>query len=262
MASTTPDPGSLATDETPASGRRARNRLERERAYLAAAMDIAGRDGLRSLTMQRLADEVDAAVGTVYTYFPAKGALVAELQREAIERLTESYHLIRDRSDAELAGWSDRVAASLAQLAVFGRFWVASVDTFPQEAAFLHALISESEQMVPPEEHHRVLPAAMTLLDEARAAVAAGVEVGAVPAIASDDPMDVVIRWAAALTGTLLTSNMAPLNPKAFDGRRLARLLQHDLLLGWGADPARLAQAEQHVADLEAEGPLAPPLPT
>src|SRR3569623_1918408 len=93
--------------EPPAPGRRARNRLERERAYLAAAMQIAGRDGLRALTMQRLADEVDAAVGTVYTYFPAKGALVAELQREAIERLTESYHRTRDRSDAELAGWDD-----------------------------------------------------------------------------------------------------------------------------------------------------------
>jgi AcrR family transcriptional regulator len=246
--------------DPPAPGRRARNRIERERAYLAAAMDIAGRDGLRALTMQRLADEVDAAVGTVYTYFPAKGALVAELQREAIERLTESYHLTRDRSDADLDGWDDQVAAALARLAVFGRFWVATVDTFPQEAAFLHALISESEQMVPPEEHHRVLPAAMTLLDEARAAVAAGVEAGAVPNIADDDPMDVVIRWAAALTGTLLTDNLAPLNPRAFDGRRLARILQHDLLLGWGADRERLERAEAHVAALESAGPLAPPL--
>lgn len=243
-------------------GRRARNRLEKERAYLAAAMDIAGRDGLRALTMQRLADEVDAAVGTVYTYFPSKGALVAELQREAIERLTASYHLTRDRSEVELAGWDDATAAAVARLAVFGRFWVASVDTFPQEAAFLHALISESEQMVPEDEHHRVMPAAMALLDEARAAVAAGVEVGAVAAVAGDDPMDVVIRWAAALTGALLTSNMAPLNPKAFDGRRLARQLQHDLLVGWGAPAEALVRAEDHVARLEADGPLAPPLPS
>ncbi|MCU1378664.1 MAG: Transcriptional regulator, TetR family protein [Acidimicrobiales bacterium] len=246
--------------ETAAAGRRARNRLERERAYLAAAMDIAGRDGLRALTMQRLADEVDAAVGTVYTYFPAKGALVAELQREAIERLTESYHLIRDRSDAVLSGWDDPAAASVARLAVFGRFWVASVDTFPQEAAFLHALISESGQTVPPEEHYRVLPAALTLLDEASGAVVEGRELRAITHLDGDDPMDLVIRWAAALTGVLLTSNLAPLNPKAFDGRRLARILQSDLLRGWGASPERVARAEQHVAALEAGGPLAPPL--
>jgi AcrR family transcriptional regulator len=248
----------VVEDAPAATGRRARNRLERERAYLAAAMDIAGRDGLRALTMQRLADEVDAAVGTVYTYFPSKGALVAELQREAIERLTESYHLIRDRSDARLAGWDDQVAASVARLAVFGRFWVATVDTFPQEAAFLHALISESEQMVPPEEHHRVMPAALILLNEARACVAESAAAGAIDPLGDTDPMDIVIRWAAALTGVLLTVNLAPLNPRAFDGRRLARVLQRDLLLGWGASRAGVDRAEAHVAELEAEGPLAP----
>lgn len=242
-------------------GRRERNRREKERAYLAAAMDIAGRDGLRALTMARLADEVDAAVGSVYTYFPSKGALVAELQREAIETLTASFHIVRDRSDALLDDEADPVGSAVARMALFGRFWVASVDTFPQEAAFLHALISESEQMVPPEEHHRVLPAAMDLLDEARACVTAAVAVGAMVGIVDDEPMDVVIRWAAALTGVLLTTNMAPLNPRAFDGRRLARILQHDLLLGWGAPPSVVAVAEAHLEALEATGPLAPPLP-
>ena len=242
----------------PPPGRRERNRRERERAYLQAAMAIAGRDGIRGLTMARLAEHVDAAVGTVYTYFPSKGALIAELQREAIERLTASYHLIRDRSEAVLATWDDPEAAAVARLATFGRFWVATVDTFPQEAAFLHALVSESEEMVPPEEHHRAMPAAVALLGEAAAAVVTASEAGAV---AVDDPMDVVVRWAAALTGALLTSNLAPLNPVAFDGRRLALLLQRDLLLGWGAAPALVDRAEAHVAALEAAGPLAPPLP-
>jgi AcrR family transcriptional regulator len=255
-------PVDAEVDAPAATGRRARNRIEKERAYLAAAMEIAGRDGLRALTMQRLADEVDAAVGTVYTYFPAKGALVAELQREAIERLTESYHLIRDRSDAVLGGWDDQVAAAVARLCVFGRFWVATVDTFPQEAAFLHALISESEQMVPPEEHYRVMPAALILLNEARACVAAAAEAGAIDDLGGTDPMDIVIRWAAALTGVLLTTNLAPLNPRAFDGLRLARVLQRDLLLGWGAPRSAVDRAEAHVAALEAEGSLAPLLPT
>ena len=241
----------------PIPGRRERNRRERERTYLEAAMAIAGRDGIRGLTMARLADQVDAAVGTVYTYFPSKGALIAELQREAIERLTASYHVLRDRSEAALAGWDDPRAAAVARLATFGRFWVATVDTFPQEAAFLHALVSESEEMVPPEEHHRAMPAALALLDEARAAVVAAVDAGAIEV---DDPMDVVIRWAAALTGALLTSNLAPLNPTAFDGRRLARLLQRDLLLGWGAPPELVDRAEAHVEALAAAGSLAPRL--
>jgi AcrR family transcriptional regulator len=251
MAATPPDV------DQPGLGRRARNRRDRERAYLAAAMDIAGRDGLQALTMQRLADEVDSAVGTVYTYFPSKGALVAELQREAIEHLTASYHLVRDRSDALLAAWGDPRAEAVARLAVFGRFWIAAADSLPEEASFLHRLISESDQEVPPEELHRVLPAADALLEEARTCVTAAAAVGA---ITVDEPRDVVIRWAAALTGVLLTSNLAPLNPDAFDGRRLARILQRDLLAGWGAPADALAAAERHVADLEAGGDLAPRL--
>lgn len=250
--------GAPPSDPVPPGGRRARNRRDRERAYLDAAMEIAGRDGLRSLTMSRLADEVDAAVGTVYTYFPSKGALVAELQREAIERLNASYHVVRRRSDAALDTWTDPVAAAVARLLVFGHFWIASADALPQEAAFLHALISETEQAVPVEEHHRVLPAAMALLDDARACVEEGVALGA---IRVGDAMDVVIRWAAALTGTLLTSNLAPLNPRAFDGRRLAHLLQRDLLLGWGAAPELVDRAEEHLAELAATGSLAPPAP-
>ena len=77
-------------------------------------------------------------------------------------------------------------------------------------------------------------------------------------AITAGDPMAQVIGWAAALTGCLLTSNLAPLNPVAFDGRRLARLVQHDLLVGWGAPASALERAEDHVAFLEQVGPLAP----
>lgn len=247
-----------ATDAPPAGplGRRARNRQERERTYLAAAMEIAGREGLRGLTMQRLADEVDAAVGTVYTYFPSKGALFAELQREAIERLTASYHLVRNRSEAVLvAGGHDQQGAAVSRLAVFGRFWVAAAISLPQEASFLHALISESEQLVPEEEHHRVMPAALALLNEARDCVEEAAGVGA---IRVDDAMNLVVRWAAALTGALLAGNLASLNPEAFDGQRLAINLQRDLLVGWGASSDQVERAFDHVDALVADGPLAP----
>jgi AcrR family transcriptional regulator len=244
-------------EEAPTEGRRARNRRERERAYLDAGMDIAGREGIHALTMQRLAEATDAAVGTVYTYFPSKGALVAELQRESIERLTASYHHTRDRSRALLAGWHEPRAESVARLLVFGRFWIASAETLPHESRFLHALIGETEQSVPPEEFHRAAPAALDLLAEAAGEVVAAVAIGA---IRVDDPMDVVIRWAAALTGVLLTANLASLNPRAFDGRRLAPILQRDLLAGWGAPPELIDRAEAHVAELEAEGQLAPPV--
>ncbi|MCU1350913.1 MAG: Transcriptional regulator, TetR family protein [Acidimicrobiales bacterium] len=221
-------------------------------------MAIVAADGLRALTMQRLADELDCAVGTVYTYFPSKGALVAELQREAIERLTTSYDIIRVVSDDELAHWPDERAVAVARLVLFGRFWIASVDQLPREAALLHSLISEPESLVPPEEHHRVLPAALQLLDRARSCVEAAEAAGAIEV---DDSMSVVIRWAAALTGTLQTSNLAPLNPEAFDGPRLAGQVLRDLLLGWGAPSTLVDRGTAHADALARQVPLAPLLP-
>jgi AcrR family transcriptional regulator len=237
-------------------GRRARNRRARERAYLVAAMDIASRDGIRYLTMQRLAEEVDAAVGTVYTYFPSKGALVAEIQREAIERLTDSYHLLRDRSEAVLATWPD-AAAAVARLAVFGRWWIATEQTFPQESAFLHGVVNEAEQVVPPEELYRVLPTILALLEEARRAVVAAVEAEAIDV---GEPMDAVVRWAAGLNGVLLLSTLPPVDAVALDGSKLAIQLQRDLFLGWGAAPDLVDRADAHVEALSSAGPLAPPV--
>ena len=40
--------------------------------------------------------------------------------------------------------------------------------------------------------------------------------------------------------------------------RALARELLHELLLGWGAEPARVDRVEEHIAALAAAGPLAP----
>src|SRR5690348_18429680 len=84
-------------------GRRARNRLARHAAYLGTARRLVRAEGLDALTMQRMAAELDCAVGTIYTYFPSKSALVAEVQREAIDRLTTSYLLGRAELDRSLA---------------------------------------------------------------------------------------------------------------------------------------------------------------
>lgn len=219
-------------------------------------MAIAVADGLEALTMARLAEAVEAAVGSVYTYFPSKGALIAELQREAIERLTASYHLIRDRSEAELATWDDPRAEALARVALFGSFWIAAGDTLPHEAGLLHGIVSVSKVYVPPEERHRVLPASLAFLTEAGAVVVGASEAGAIRPLV--DPAGAVVRWAAALTGVLLTENVAQVAEYPFEPKALARELLHELLLGWGATDEDVARVEAHVAALAADGPLAP----
>jgi AcrR family transcriptional regulator len=240
------------------TGRRERNRLARHRSYLAAAQAIVSEEGLDGLTMQRVADRLDCAVGTIYTYFPSKSALLAELQRSAIERLTASYLVLRTDADRLLAADepSERVRA-LSRVVLTGRFWAATTETFPQEARLMQALMTSSQDVMGVEDGARVLPAAARHLDLARVVVQEAQEVGALD---DDDPWSRVVAWLAAVNGVVQVSRLAMWDADLLDGVRLAAGLGHDLALGWGADPRELATAEAHIDRLARRGPLAPPL--
>ncbi len=237
--------------------RRDRNRLARHREYLDTALRIATEEGLHALTMQRLASEVDAAVGTVYTYFPSKGALVAEVQREAVDRLTGSYLLLRPVIEERVADL-DPATAALAHLVGFARFCIESVDTLAQEQRLLQQLMYDADQMVPTEEGARVLPTVLRLLDLARERLEAA---AVAEALRPGDPMDRTVVLAAALNGVLQVGKLARWDADLLDGARLARMLIDDLLGGWGAPSDQLADAHAVIDRIARRQPLARPLP-
>jgi AcrR family transcriptional regulator len=223
-------------------------------------MRIVGTDGLDGLTMARLAlaDELDCAVGTVYTYFPSKGALVAAVQREAIEKVGASYLVIRSDTDRLIdERGPGPVVAALTRAVGMGRFWSAAPDTFPEEAHLLQLLMSDRREVLGPEEGATNLPSAMRHLDQARAILDQAVEVGALRAA---DPWARVISWVAAINGVAQTSRLAVYDDQLFEGRRLADQLNLDLIRGWGAPADALAAGAALVDELAARGPLAPPV--
>lgn len=238
-------------------GRRERNRLARHREYLQTALQVATAEGLGAVTMQRLAAEVGAAVGTIYTYFPSKGALVAEVQREAIDRITASYLQLRPAIDDRVADLDPSVAA-LAHLVGFARFCIESLDTLPLEQRLLQQLVFDAEQVVPTEEGARVLPTVLRLLDLARDRFAVAEGVGA---LAPGDAMQRTVILAASLNGVLQVSKLARWDADLLDGGRLARRLVDDLLIGMGADPTLLEQGHAVIDAIARRQPLARPLP-
>lgn len=241
------------------TGKRAANRIARTRTYLDCALGIVTSEGFDALTMQRIADDCDAAIGAIYRYFPSKGALVAEVQREAIDRLAASYLIIRERSDRRFAklGLDEREAA-LARVVTFGRFFCATSDTFPQELRLLQMLMSEWRQVVPDEEGLRLVPTAMRFVGQAHDVIATATDLGVVD---EGDALDRAVTWAAAVGGVLQISRLDHFDADLFDGERLARRLNLDLIVGWGADRSKVDRADALVSDLGARGPLAPPLP-
>lgn len=253
--SAVPDPAS--EDPGAPVGARERNRLARHRGYLRAALRLVFAEGLDALTMQRLATEVGASVGSVYTYFPSKGALVAEVQREAIERLATSAALLGADVD-RAATRAEPGVAHLAPVVAFGRFWLTAAGTYPEEMQLL-LLLSDVTESVPPEEAGRVVPAAMRLLGLAEARLGVATAAGALD---DTDPADRrTIALAAALTGCVQLRVVQRWDEELLDPLGTGRHVLDALLLGWGAPRHALDAAHALIDDLEADAPLARQIP-
>src|SRR6476661_1943441 len=144
------------------TGRRARNRIARHDQLLRSASEITNEVGLDGLTMQAVADRVDCAVGTIYTYFESKSALIAALQISAIQTLLGTYHASAARWDEALED-TDEAVAALVHLIAFGRLFVAGPDVHPREFELLQMLITSRERVVSTDDSVAVVPHAMIL---------------------------------------------------------------------------------------------------
>ena len=243
---------------TPPVGRRAQNRATRHAQLMNAATEIIATKGLSGLTMQAVAEIVDCAVGTIYTYFPSKTALLSELQIAAIQTLQATF-------DASLSTWDDELAslsvdddlAALVRLVAFGHLFTAGPDLHPREFELLQALISTPNREIG-EEGPDVLPHALTLINEFRLLIDRAVELGVLECgtggADGNEPLEVsmarTLRWAGGLNGALLVSNAHPDERLLLDGRSLALQLSNDLLRGWGAGADQLREATDVVAGL------------
>jgi AcrR family transcriptional regulator len=246
-------------------GRRARNRAARHDQLLAAAMEIVAEHGLDGLTMQGVADKVDCAVGTIYTYFSSKSALVAALQTAAVQTMLATYHRCAQSWDDALVEMEteDHVAA-LVRIMGFCELFVAGPQIHPREFELLQLLITARGQVIATEDLLGVLPHVMALLTEARVLIDEAMESGALAPMTTrpdDDSLRRTLRLAGGLDGALLVGGAGvPGVPEveAFESRRLAQLLTEDLLLAWGAQPRTLELAVERRERLRAAGVLLP----
>lgn len=207
--------------------------------------------------MQRVTDELGSSTGGIYNYFPTKHALIAELQREALEVMVESYQLGQARLDAVLEQRKARPAdAALARAVATCLFWIDSEETIPAEIELSRRLIAgaTTAQMG---SDAGVVPAALRLLDEGRQRLDATVELGV---LEPGDSIDRALMLVASVTGVLLTSKLGSWDQRLFDGRRLATRLVDDIFVGWGATREQLAIAEEHIAAFTEHDHVAPPV--
>jgi AcrR family transcriptional regulator len=242
-------------------GRRAQNRVARNHDLLLAATEIIATEGVEGLTMQAVADKVGCAVGTIYTYFESKSALLSALQLAAIQTLLDTFTTSAESweraiSDADL----DPVTAALVRLVAIGQILVAAGDIHDREFDLLQKLISTPADLTTDSDRQEVIPLALELLDTVRVFIDHASSVGALSLPSSDSSVSRAIRWAGGINGALLVSNVGieanRKNPPLFDGQALALSLAQDLLRSWGAPLDDLESANIFVDDLIATDKL------
>ncbi len=234
------------------SERKVRSRADRRDAFLEAARQLIEEHGIDALTVKSVADRVDAAVGTLYTYFPSKGALIAALQVAAIERLGAAYTQAADDLDSELAAWGvDVDTAALTRLVAVGRSLIAVVEVLPEEFRLQQRLLNDRADY-DDRDVALVVPVAYAVLARPERLLRDAVALGVLEA---GDSFDRTITWVAGINGVLTLGSLAASVAAGFAPASLADMLHLSLLRGWGADPGLLAASEAlvplgHVASL------------
>lgn len=249
-------------------GRRARNRVARYDRLLAASSDIVQESGLEGLTMQAVADRVDCAVGTIYTYFASKASLIAALQGAAMQTVLASYHRAAEQWDDSLAesGIDDPAVESLVRVLAFGQLFLAGPEVNPREFEFLQMALNSPVNLVNEKDVAALTAHALTLLAEGMVLIDAAVTAAAISEPDTgrgDDALRRMLRWIGALDGALLVSNvrmeaMKSSETAAFDARRLGLLVSEDMLLAWGAPQRILRAAVDEVERMRTTGSLLP----
>ena len=244
------------TEEEKSLSRPERKRQQRAQVFIEAAQRIIAAEGFEGLTMSRLAAELDTVVSAVYRYFPSKGALIAAIQEEGIERMSASLTTIVGSGDRHFAaGGLDERGVAVARLVLFGRWLCATTETYPEELRLFQLIMSQRESALDPEGGLRMFPIAMALGGHAVAALDAAEACGAIEAGSS---IDRAVIWASGLSGVLETDDLERYAPGLFGKTRLARQANVDLIAGWGASRDAITRGSELVDGLAAIGPLAP----
>lgn len=254
--------------EPPPVGRRARNRAARYDQLLAAASDLVQEGGLDGLTMQAVADRVDCAVGTIYTYFTSKASLIAALQGAAMQTILGTYHRAAEQWDLALeeSGLDNPAVESLVRVLAYGQLFLAGPELNPREFEFLQLAMTSPVDLVNPEDLAGLTNHALTLIAEGMVLIEAAVAAGALSAPDTsrrDDALRRMLRWIGALEGVLLVSNvrveaMRESEASAFDAGHLGLLSTQDLLLAWGAPPRVLTAAVDELDRMRRAGTFLP----
>jgi len=210
-----------------------RKRQQRIDAIVEAAMDLVADAGLEGLTIQQLASELDYTPGALYRYFDSKEHLLAELERRVVADIASEF------AKAYSAGGA--TADPLVPLLFTARFYARLPEQLPQGFALISRVMADPRRLIREELDQPINAHLAPLLETVAGLFEAAVAAGALEPGASAER---ALGYWAALHGALQLRKLDTLPLEGADPMNLVPVVTRALLVGWGADPKRLAAAE------------------
>jgi AcrR family transcriptional regulator len=211
------------------------------------AMHVLESEGFEALTIQRLAKELGYAVGALYRYFRSKDALLVALLHRVMDRIGEDMAAGLEWVDNERA---ERLAAAgepadkpltadegLLRLIAVSNVYLGFAQGRPTEYGLISTLIGDPREFLATEAAAPIFPALVRLQLMLTTIIDDAVKAGA---LVEGDPRERgVILW-SAMQGVLQLRKLGRFGVAGVDLDRLAPIALRTLLLGWGAEAARI----------------------
>ena len=204
---------------TPRTRRHTANRTR----LLEAATEIVFEEGVDALSIKKVAARADYTPGALYRYFPSKEALLAAVVSARHRRVAQQ---TSPRSTQPPSPLASVVAQTDAYITFLGRR--------PAIFSLLTTMAGDARVLIDDAASARSVSGAMSL---ALAPLALSFDACANDGqlLAGDAKERALVLW-SALQGTLQLRKQERVAPAWVDAERLARVLVHTLLLGWGRD--------------------------
>lgn len=209
-----------------------RKRAARREQIEQAALEIIVSDGLEGLTMQKLATQLDYAVGALYRYYSSKDKLLAALQAQVIALFTEVFQTADHWAQSQES--QDVSSHHLARLYLAAQLYLEMRQLSPTRFYLLNEMIASPQEVLSLQEGLQVMKVVMPLLQHIAQIFDDAATHGALQE--GGDQRRAILFW-AALQGVLPLAKLTRFVPGyRFDA--LFTELQDSLCQGWGASPA------------------------
>ena len=200
------------------------------------------REGLEALTLQRVARELGLVTTAIYRYFPSKDALLAALQRRAVQTIHGHFTAVLAELRTRLA--SRKLApeiAALAPILAAARAYVELPRTHPETFRLVSLMLGDTRMLIADEEALRTAPLVVAFLGDIHGLFAHAVEAKAIAREHAPERCTLVL-W-STLHGLAQLEKLRRLAPGSPDALSLADSATCALLRGFGAEPADVTRA-------------------